>query len=149
MRFKSKEIIIGAPLVLNELPKYCDKMKAQSALDPHWYKNVSFLAAVLWCMGLQIIQSALNHKRKKYFRFWLPHYYGAWTRMHHLLCIEKIQSDSTLTEKKNIFLFLATVLLWWMELGKKSIWIRLFPEKKILILDYNTIIVLGTYKCFN
>ena len=56
-------------------------------------------------MGLQIIQSALNHKRKKYFRFWLHHYYGAWTRMHHLLCIEKIQSDSTLTEKNIYFCF--------------------------------------------
>ena len=117
MAFKSKEVIIGAPLVLNELPKYCDKIKAQSALDPHWYKNVSFLATVLWCMGLQIIQSALNHKRKKYFRFWLHYYYGTWN-------LENIQSDYIyiyFQKRKYIFLFLATVLLWWVELIKVSV----------------------------
>ena len=34
---------------------------------------------------------------------------------------KKIQSDSTLAEKKYIFLFLATVLLWCMRLGKNVI----------------------------
>ena len=47
-------------------------------LSPPIKEIWSFLAPVLWCMGLIKILSALNHKRKKYFRFWLHYYYGAW-----------------------------------------------------------------------
>ena len=86
----SNEIIIGAPLFLNELPKYQDKNLIGTWSPP---KKKIFLATVLWCLALEKIQSVLNHKRKKYFHFWLHYYYGAWN-------LEKIQSDSTLTEKK-------------------------------------------------
>ena len=40
MGFKSKEIIIGSLLILNELQKYQDKIKTQSALDPHRKKDI-------------------------------------------------------------------------------------------------------------
>ena len=74
------------PLVLIELPKYCDKIKTQSALDSH-KKNIfgyslrqfdfTVFFTVLWCTGTW------------YF--------------------EKIQSDNQAHEKKKSFL--ATVVL--------------------------------------
>ena len=40
MGFESNEIIIGVTLVLNELPKYWDTIKTQSALNPHRKKYI-------------------------------------------------------------------------------------------------------------
>ena len=83
--FNGKQIIIGVPLVLNELPKCGDKIKTQSALDPD-RKNV-----YLWDM--EKIQSTLYLQWKIYFYFLLQCYYGTWK-------LEKIQSDSVLAGKK-------------------------------------------------
>ena len=73
MGFKSKEIIIGAPLVLNKLPKYWDKIKSQSALDFHPKINISVSVYSSFCCGawdLENVQSALDLHQKRYFRFW-------------------------------------------------------------------------------
>jgi len=58
MGFKSKEIIIGAPLVLNELPKYWDKivMFATIGHEPFMYGTFisAFSSDILFCLRLFI-----------------------------------------------------------------------------------------------
>ena len=64
--------------------------------------------------------------------FWLQYYYGAFD-------LEKIESESTLTEKKN----LTTVLLWYIGLRKNSIGTRSPPKKKF-VSGYSIIMMHGT-----
>ena len=144
MGFKTKEIINrGTPFL-----KWASKVLQQDknsigTLSPPIKEIWSFLAPVLWCMGLIKIQSALNHKRKKYFRFWLHYYYGAWNFENNSFRLD--------SHWKKIYISVSgysTImvhgLLWYI-----AIWIQPSPEKKILILWNNTIMVHGTYKSFS
>ena len=134
MGFESKEMIIGAPLVLNELPKYRDKIKIQSTLVPYrnfyfyfwlqylllWWmgqkfqsdstlaeiKIFSVLATVLlWCMGLRKISTGIWPTPEKQFIIC-----GCNTIMVHGI-YKSSNWYLTLTEQK-ILLFLATLQLW-------------------------------------
>jgi len=69
--------------------------------------------------------------------------------MVHGTLLEKIQPDSTLTEKNIYFCFWLLYYYGAWNLEKNPSEFDPPQKKKIIILGYNTIMVLGVYKCFN
>ena len=101
-------------------------------------KIFSFLTTELHTMVYETRKKnsiALDPRRKK--KFWLQYYYGTWGNRsarkkifskYNLLWLEN-KSVSLDPRLKNIFLFLATVLLWWTWFGKSSIGTRSQQKK--------------------
>ena len=77
-----------------------------------------------------------------HYSFWLKYYYGAWGLR------KKLNRYSIPTVQK-IFLILATVLLWCLQLGKNLNRYSISTEKNIFVSGYSTTMVHQTYKIFN
>jgi len=89
-----QKVTIGAPLVLDDLPKYSDKIKTRSPPKKYYLWEQYLL---LGCMGLGKNSIRLDSHRKKYFRLWLRYYCSAWA-------FEKIELEFDPPREKFSFL---------------------------------------------
>ena len=140
MGFKNNAIIIWAPRVLNELPKYWDMIKTQSALDLHRKKEklISGHSTFTVVHGTwKKNQSTLYLRRRKYFFKWLQCYSGAWDLINLIRLVPHL---------KKIFLFVYSTTMV-RETPTSFYWYLTLTEKKyIAVSGYKTTMKRETLK---